>query len=120
MTFSDDTKLYEDFISPNTTVFDENAIRNAVRNILLTRLGTMPGIPSFGSRLHEIPFSINDPSTRILIKRLITESLSKWEKRIVINNVDITSDSYNSVIAKIDYYFKDASLRSSVSVKLIG
>ena len=120
MTFSNDYKLYEDFVSPNTTVFDESAIRNAVRNILLTRLGTLPGIPNFGSRLYEVPFSINDSSTHILIKRLITESLSKWEKRIVINNVEIVLDSYNSVIVKIDYYFKDASLKSSVSVKLIG
>lgn len=118
-TFSDETKLYEDFITPKNTVFDEHAISDAIRNILLTRLGSMPGIPDFGSRLSEIPFTMNDSTTHLLIKRLVTECLSKWEQRIKIENINITND-INSIIVKIDYYFKDASLRSSVSVKLIG
>lgn len=118
-TFSNSNKLYEDFVTPDSTVFDENAIRNAVRNILLTKKGTMPGIPAFGSRLYEVPFNMNDSSTHVLIKRLILESLTKWEPRLKVENVDVISNSYNSIIAKIDYYFKDSSLRSSVSVKLI-
>lgn len=118
-TFSDSNRLYEDFTTPNTTVFDENAIRNAVKNILLTKQGTLPGMPTFGSRLYEIPFNMNDSATHLLLKRLIRESLSKWENRLKVENVEITENSYHSIIAKIDYYFKDSSLRSSVSVKLI-
>lgn len=118
-TFSSDKRLYEDFVTPDTTVFDERAIGNSIKNILITKLGTLPGIPTFGSRLHEIPFSINDASTHVLLKRLIEEALSKWEKRIVVEDVEIINNSYNTIIAKIDYYFKDASLRSTVSVKLI-
>lgn len=119
MSFSDSDKLYEDFISPDVTVFDENAVRNAVRNILLTKIGTLPGIPQFGSRLYEVPFNMNDSSTHILIKRLITESLVRWENRISVSDVEIIN-SYNSIVVKIDYFFKDSSLRSSVSVKIIG
>ena len=65
MTFSNNTKLYEDFVTANTTNFDENAIKNAVRNILLTNKGSMLGRPDFGSRLLSVPFNMNDELTNI-------------------------------------------------------
>ena len=64
MTFSSDERLYEDFNTPEKTVFDEEAIKNSIRNILLTPIGTMPGKPDFGSRLLEDPFNQNDVSNK--------------------------------------------------------
>lgn len=119
MTFSSDDKLYEDFIAPDITNFDENAIKNAIRNILLTYQGSMPGRPTFGSRILEIPFNMNDTTTQILVKRLVYEALKKWEKRIVLTNISFPVVSQNNLVVKIDYYFKDASLRASVSVSLL-
>lgn len=118
MTFSNNTKLYEDFVTSNTTNFDENAIKNAVRNILLTNKGSMLGRPDFGSRLLSVPFNMNDELTNILIRRLVYEALKKWEKRIDFTNIDIIN-SYNNITVKIDFHFKDASLNSSVSVSLL-
>lgn len=118
-TFSSDDKLYEDFLTPKSTVFDEQAIKNSIRNILLTNIGSMPGRPTFGSRLLEIPFSQNDSSTRLMIQRLVLECLSKWEKRIIITNVSFPDTSYNNLIVKIDFYFKDASINSTVSISLL-
>ena len=63
-TFSSATSLYEDFVNPEETVFDENAISNALHNILNTRIGSMPGRPTFGSRIYEVPFEPNDDSTK--------------------------------------------------------
>ena len=93
--------------------------KNSIRNILLTNIGSMPGRPTFGSRLLEIPFSQNDSSTQLALKRLIAECLSKWEKRIVLTNVSFPDTSYNNLVVKIDFYFKDASLNSTVSVSLL-
>jgi hypothetical protein len=119
MTFSSSDKLYEDFLTPKTTVFDERAIGNAVRNILQTAIGGIPGRPSFGSRINELAFTQNDSTTRLALKRLITEALSKWEKRIVLTNITFPETSYNNLVVKIDYYFTDASINSSVSVSLL-
>lgn len=119
MTFSSKTNLYEDFIASDKTNFDENAIKNAVRNILLTHKGSMPGRPTFGSRILEVPFNLNDYATQILIKRLVYEALKKWEKRIILTNISFPVNSYNDLVVKIDYYFRDASLKASVSVSLL-
>ena len=73
-TFSSFDKLYEDFVKPNSTVFDENAIKNSITNILLTHRGKMPGRPTFGSRIMQIPFSQNDEITKVLLKRIIEEA----------------------------------------------
>ncbi len=118
-TFSSSDKLYEDFITPKSTNFDEQSIKNSIRNILLTNIGSMPGRPTFGSRLLEIPFSQNDSSTQLALKRLIAECLSKWEKRIILTNVSFPDTSYNNLVVKIDFYFIDASLNSTVSVSLL-
>lgn len=119
MTFSSNSNLYEDFISPDKTNFDEYAIRNAIKNILLTSKGSMPGRPSFGSRILEIPFNQNDYTSRILIKRLVFEALEKWEKRIILTDISFPIATMNNLVVKIDYYFRDASLKASVSVSLL-
>lgn len=119
MTFSSETSLYEDFVTSDSTNFDENAIKNAIRNILLTEKGSMVGRPSFGSRLYKIPFNLNDCNTQLLAKRLVFEALQKWENRIVLTNIEFPVMSQNNLVVKIDYYFKDATLKSSVSVSLL-
>ncbi len=119
MTFSDSEKLYEDFITPKTTVFDERAIGNAVRNILQTPVGGIPGRPTFGSRINELTFNQNDNTTRLALKRLISEALSRWEKRIVLTNITFPETSFNNLVVKIDFRFVDASINSSVSVSLL-
>lgn len=119
MTFSKTDKLYEDFLSPASTNFDENAIKNAVKNILLTNIGSMPGRPTFGSRLMEIPFSQNDDTTQLILKRLIIECLARWEHRILIKNITFPETFYNNLVVKIDFVFRDASINGSVSVSLL-
>ena len=118
-TFSSATSLYEDFVNPEETVFDENAISNALHNISNTRIGSMPGRPTFGSRIYEVPFEPNDDSTKLFLITVIREAISKWEKRIVIKNISIVTSKENTLAALIDYYFKDASINARAKVTLL-
>ena len=111
--------LYEDFVKPNSTVFDENAIKNSITNILLTHRGKMPGRPTFGSRIMQIPFSQNDEITKVLLKRIIEEALVAWEDRIKFNDVEIIENKENKLVADIKYYFKDTGMNGSVSITLL-
>lgn len=110
-------KLYEDFKTPTDTVYDTEAIKNSIRNILLTPLGTAPGRPDFGSRLLEVPFNLNDFNTKVLIARVVYEALIKWEPRIVFNGIDIDQKE-NTVKVNIKYRFRDSSLSGSVALNL--
>lgn len=116
------TALYTDYRSPSIVDLDINAINNSIRNILLTRVGSMPGKPDFGSRLHEVVFSQIDYTTINLIKKLINEALYKWEKRISLINVDVQSvPEYNKLLAHIKYRYKDDVFNqdSTISVNLL-
>lgn len=118
MSFSSDEKLYEDFIKCDETVFDEKAIGNSIRNILLTPLGSMPGKPEFGSRLLEVPFSPNDDSTRILATRVVYEALVRWEKRIIFLGL-VIHQKENTIKLNIKYRFKDSSFTGSLGLDLL-
>lgn len=118
MTFSSTEKLYEDFVTPDKTVFDEEAIKNSIRNILLTPIGTMPGKPDFGSRLLEVPFEHNDDSTRILVTRVVYEALVKWEQRVKFLGLNITQKE-NTIDIKIIFRFVDSSLTGSINIDLL-
>lgn len=118
MTFSSNEKLYEDFVTPDSTVFDEKAIGNSIRNILLTPLGSMPGKPEFGSRLLEIPFSPNDSTTRILATRVVYEALVRWEKRIIFLGLKVTQKE-NIIRLDIKYRFRDSTLTGTLGINLL-
>lgn len=118
-TFSSFDKLYEDFMKPDTTVFDESAIKNSITNILLTHKGKMPGRPTFGSRIMQIPFSPNDDITHTLLKRIVKEALVAWETRIEFDDVDIIESKENKLVANIKYRFKDTGMNGSVSITLL-
>jgi len=103
--------IYEDYRAVDTTVIDTAAINNSIKNILLTKKGSLPGKPEFGSRIDEILFSQLDDITKDLMKRYIREALRRWEQRIIITNVLIKEvPEFNKLIATIQYRYRDAGL----------
>lgn len=109
---------YNDLQNPNKLNFDADAINNAIRNILMTPKGTLPGKPTFGSRINEIIFSQIDELTKELLKRVIQEALQYWETRISIESIVIDSDeSHNVLTATINYYYStNRAMSSSTSI----
>lgn len=106
-------------MKPDATVFDESAIKNSITNILLTRKGEMPGRPTFGSRIMQVPFLPNDEPTHILLKRVVEEALRTWEDRITFHDVEIINSRENKLVADIKYFFKDTGINGSVSITLL-
>ncbi len=113
--------IYTDLTKIDKTVTDIKAINNAIRNILFTPMGSLPGKPTFGSNLYKIIFSQLDHISEGLIKRYIKEALRKWETRIDIGIIDIqSSPEFNKIICTIFYTFRDKNIvyEESVSFNL--
>lgn len=105
--------LYKDLQTPVQAKYDVNAINNAIKNILMTPLGSLEGMPEFGSRLYEVIFSQIDHITINVIKRLISEAIYQWEDRITLVGVDVSAvPEYNRLVASLTYRFKDDVLNS--------
>lgn len=100
--------MYKDYTTITKENTDALAINNSIRNILLTRRGSVPGNPRFGSDLHSLIFSQLDSLTESVAKSIVFSSLSEFENRIIINNINIKSiEEYNKIVISIEYSYKD-------------
>ena len=71
------------------TLKNENAIARAVRNIVLTTPGEKFFDPDFGSSISEILFENVDDITAVSIKDEIRSSLSNYEPRVELLDVEV-------------------------------
>jgi phage baseplate assembly protein W len=103
--------LYTDYTDVENIETDASAINNAIKNIIFTPKGSLPGKPTL------------DDVTENTMKRFIKEALTKWESRIVVYNVKVESvPEYNKLIATIDYEYRDKGLdiNEQISINLIS
>lgn len=86
-----------------------NDIEQAVRIILGTSLGERVMRPEFGCRIHELVFAPNNAATRQLLAYYVEEALDRWEPRITLRAVNVTSDPAHdgALMVEIKYEIKD-------------
>ena len=100
--------MYKDFTSIEQTNTEVQAINNSIRNILLTRRGSVPGKPRFGSDLYTLVFSQLDSLTESVAKSMILACLTEFEDRIRIQTIELKSiEEYNKLVISISYTYKD-------------
>jgi len=68
---------------------DDNAIRNAVKNLLLTNFYERPFNHSIGANLRALLFEPADAITRMAIKDNIERTLTEHEPRIKILDINV-------------------------------
>lgn len=66
-------------------------IKADLLQLLLTNPGERVMLPEYGTPLRELFFEPNDPTLEVEAKRLIADSITRWEPRIEIQDIQITS-----------------------------
>jgi len=66
-------------------------IKADLLQLLLTNPGERCMLPDFGTPLRKLIFEQNDSSLEIIAKQMIADSITKWEPRIVISDISVTS-----------------------------
>ena len=85
-------------------VKNENAIKQSVRNLILTEFGERPFQEEIGSRVNTLLFEPWDPFSVDSLKSEIFNCLTRLEPRIQCTNVEVRDDSdINAVQIGIDY-----------------
>jgi len=79
-----------------------------IQVILQTRPGEQLMRPSFGAGLEDFIHEQNTITTRRRMMDVITESLERWEPRIMINRVDVAEvpDAPTKIRVEIGYQLK--------------
>ena len=75
---------------------DVDAVRNAVKNLILTSPYERPFQPELGSKIKSLLFENADSNTQYLIKRYVEEVLADYEPRIDDVYVEVEDDSDNN------------------------
>jgi len=107
--------MYKDLTTMSTVSTGLDAIRQSIRNILLTRRGSVPGKPQFGCDLYNIIFQPLDHLTASVAKNYVYEALQEFETRIDVQEVQIKrDDAYNKIVIDIYFTYTDSSFNASV------
>lgn len=77
---------------------DVEAVKQSVRNILLTRRGEKFFDPDFGGSLTEFLFELFDPIVEAEMEERIINTLRNYEPRVKVLNVDITDLSHRNAL----------------------
>jgi phage baseplate assembly protein W len=83
-------------------VAQEREIEEAIRLILGTAYGERPMRPEFGCAIHDFVFAGADAATAAQIAFEVRASLRRWEPRIEIHDVDVSSDDEDTSRLFID------------------
>lgn len=97
-------------------VTNEEAVKQSIRNIVMTNRGERPYNPMFGSTVYHSLFNPFDTTTLIAIKESITESINNWEPRadlkqvLVVPRPDDLSVNVKIIFGIKNYISQDFSL----------
>lgn len=108
--------------NPNTEDFamvkNENAIKQSVKNLILTQFGERPFQPENGSRLKSMLFENFDVFMIEDLKDEIITTVRRLEPRVTINAVRINYDDGNELEVEIDYTIIGETLVQTVDFLL--
>lgn len=99
-----------------STVTDENAITQSIKNIILTDKYEVPFEPNFGGNVNALLFEIPSPLTEAQLREQIEFSIKNYEPRIELLDVIVQGDPDNNRYnIRIDYTSVIAESISSVN-----
>ena len=73
-----------------------NQIKSDLLCLLLTNPGERVMLPEFGTPLKKLLFEQNDAFLRQEAKRIVSQSIERWEPRIVVQNIKVSSNPDSS------------------------
>ena len=96
---------------------DVDAVRNAVKNLVLTSPYERPFNPDLGSRIKSLLFENADPNTEFLLRTYIAEVINNYEPRVNQVYVAVDDDTDNNAYY-ITISFNVISINTTTDIKL--
>lgn len=107
------TRIYSDLdltftAKPNGEIYkkvDAAAVKQAIKNLILTNYYEKPFEPYFGTNIREMLFELADDLTSLDIKRSIKSAIETYEPRAIVQDVIVD--------------FKDVDSTNAIGVSII-
>ena len=102
-----------------TVVYDVQAIKGSIRNLILTSNYEKPFHPEIGSPVRSLLFEPETPLLPVLIEKAIRQTLDNFEPRVQVISVTANiSPENNSVYVTIEFNIVNSSVVQAVNVIL--
>lgn len=98
---------------------DKDAIKNAIKSLVLTKNYERPFHPELGCQVHNMLFENFTPITKAIMEQSIVDVITKYEPRVSLLQVDVTENpDDNSIDIDIIFNYANASDPITVSVSV--
>ncbi len=89
----------------------ERDVEEAIWIILGTAPGERPMRPRFGCGIHDLVFAPNSAGTRVRIQQAVRDALTRWEPRIDVLDVRVSSEPGrpNRLLIRVDYRIRSSN-----------
>ncbi len=117
------TTILGEFVSiRRTDIFkktDAAAVRQSVKNLLMTNSTEKPFDPYFGGDLNSFLFSLSEEFDEIEIQETIAHAITNFEPRAIVRGVDVKlSPDYNSVYVTVKFQVVNTGQQEEITVSL--
>ena len=114
--------IYQDFSKKDieNNLYNADAIKASIINIILTKRGTLPGFPEFGSDIYKYIFEPLTMFTKISLADNIQSAIYKNDKRVKTVSVTAQNTDTYSIALEVKFTTKNDSVPQIITVHLQG
>ena len=97
--------------------YDDNAVKQSIRSLVMTNHYERPFHPEIGSQINDMLFEPFSPLTKAMMERAITNTIVNHEPRVVLQEVSVNpAPDNNSVYIQIVFTIVNTSQPISVNL----
>ena len=96
--------------------YDENAIKNAVKNLVITRHYERPFHSEIGSSINSLLFELPSPGLVVMIQEEIKNTIENFEPRVVLMTID-TKFSPDNLLILVSIVFRIVNTQRPINVQ---
>lgn len=102
-----------------TRRYDENAVKSALRNLIMTANYERPFHSEIGSQIRSLLFEPSSPMLAQLLKQAITDTITNFEPRVNLLDVFVNfQPDDNSLFVKIEFTIVNTTQPLTVDIIL--
>lgn len=99
--------------------FDENAVKQSIKNLVMTNHYEKPFHPEIGSQIYTLLFEPFSPMLKSMLERSIINTITNFEPRADLLGVDVTlNPDNNSVFCQIVFKIINTERPLTVDITL--
>lgn len=101
-----------------TRKYDENAIKQSIRNLVMTNHYERLFHPEIGSQVTGLLFEPYSPLTKAMLETAIKNTIENYEPRVVLISIEISANPDNNTLY-VSIVFRIVNTQQPIEVNLI-